>query len=231
MGTGNRSAGLFITFEGIDGVGKTTQARRLAHFINEQSQFPSAVLTFEPGGTKLGQAIRHLLLSDQPGAPRVLARAEALLYAADRAEHAAEVIRPALESGKVIISDRYIDSSLAYQSGGRELSANEIAKLSAWATGNLTPDRTYVLDMPVTTAHRRIGVQRHESLDRMESEPDPFQNRVRQCFLQLAHDGAQSGSDRYRVIDASGSEDDVWEQIKADFVQLYDRAIASRAAK
>lgn len=217
METGKQErAGLFITFEGIDGVGKTTQAHRLAQFIDAQSQLPSALVTLEPGGTKLGQSIRRLLLSDQPGAPRVLPRAEALLYAADRAEHAAEVIWPALKVGTIVISDRYIDSSLAYQSGGRELSSQEIANLSLWATKNLIPDRTYLLDMPVASAHHRISAERHSEPDRLESEPNSFQNRVRDQFLQLA----KEHSDRYCVIDASRSEDEVWEQIKSDFLDL-----------
>lgn len=211
-------AGIFVTFEGIDGVGKTTQARRLKRYAESLGR--ESFLTLEPGGTALGAKIRTLLLSNAQDAARVLPRAEALLYAADRAEHVFEVVRPALERGAVVISDRYIDSSLAYQSGGRELGAEEIRDLSLWATGGLWPERTYLLDMPVGAAQERLVEERHSVPDRLESEPDSFQNRTRKAFRALAEKDRQSGSDRFRVIDASGSEEQVWEQIRQDFDRL-----------
>ena len=126
-------SGLFVSFEGVDGVGKTTQVERLHAYLEAQGR--TVVVTREPGGTALGKAIRQLLLHGvDGGAVDIAPRAEALLFAADRAQHVAETIRPALERGEVVITDRYLDSSLAYQAGGRELTPEEIRSLSMWAT-------------------------------------------------------------------------------------------------
>lgn len=226
-GTGMSSAemdGMFITFEGIDGVGKTTQAQRLKAYLEGLGR--EVVMTREPGGTALGASIRTLLLSNAKGAAAVSPRAEALLYAADRAENIAERVRPALARGAVVISDRYIDSSVAYQAGGRELSEAEITGLSQWATGNLWPIRTYLLDMPPVSAHRRVAsdvAERGHGPDRLESEPDSFQQRVRAEFLRLAGEHPQ----RFRVIDASQPIDAVWAAIRADI----DAALAEFAAQ
>ncbi|NEG55361.1 dTMP kinase [Bifidobacterium platyrrhinorum] len=218
-------AGLFISFEGVDGVGKTTQVERLRAALEAAGR--EVVVTREPGGTPLGRAIRRLLLHGVPAdeaesgarnatggkaakaAPADIApRAEALLFAADRAQHVAEVIRPALERGAVVITDRYLDSSLAYQAGGRELTADEIRSLSMWGTNGLLPDRTYLLDMDPALSHSRLT---HDE-DRMESAGDGFQRRTREAFLGLA----AAEPERFRVIDASRTIDEVWAAIRGD---------------
>lgn len=174
-------SGLFVSFEGVDGVGKTTQVERLHAYLEAQGR--TVVVTREPGGTALGKAIRQLLLHGvDGGAVDIAPRAEALLFAADRAQHVAETIRPALERGEVVITDRYLDSSLAYQAGGRELTPEEIRSLSMWATNNLLPDRTYLLDMDPALSHHRL----EHAEDRMELAGDDFQSRTRQAFLDLA---------------------------------------------
>lgn len=219
--------GMFISFEGVDGVGKTTQVERLRAHIEAQER--ECVVTREPGGTALGVAIRGMLLHGvaaadagvpankadggrQPEPADIAPRTEALLFAADRAQHVAEVIRPALERGAVVITDRYLDSSLAYQAGGRELTLKEIRDLSLWATNGLLPERTYLLDMDPAASHARL---RH-SEDRMESVGDDFQNRTRNAFLELA----RAEPERFRVIDASQSIEEVWQRIEHDFAAI-----------
>ncbi|WP_270266461.1 dTMP kinase [Bifidobacterium bifidum] len=218
--------GLFISFEGVDGVGKTTQVERLRDYLEAAGR--EVVVTREPGGTALGGSLRQLLLREPGDAAEadgtdIAPRAEALIFAADRAQHVAEVVRPALERGAVVITDRYLDSSLAYQAGGRELTADDVRGLSMWATGGLMPVRTYLLDMDPTAAHRRL---QHDA-DRMESAGDEFQQRTRQAFLDLA--GHEPG--RFRVIDAAWPIEAVWEHIKADVdAVLADVAADERAA-
>ncbi len=203
--------GIFISFEGVDGVGKTTQVERLRAHLESKGR--EVVVTREPGGTELGQAIRQLLLHGVQGSKADISpRAEALLFAADRAQHVAEVIRPAIERGAVVITDRYLDSSLAYQAGGRELTLEEIKNVSLWATNNLLPDRTYLLDMNPTLSHTRL---QHEQ-DRMESASDGFQQRTRQAFLDLA----AAEPSRFHIIDASQAVEDVWAHIQSDFDDL-----------
>ena len=204
--------GIFISFEGVDGVGKTTQVERLRAYVESQGR--ECVITREPGGTALGVAIRRMLLhgvdTDNDGdCADIAPRTEALLFAADRAQHVAEVIVPALRRGAVVITDRYLDSSLAYQAGGRELTPAEIRNLSMWATGGLLPKRTYLLDMDPTRSHARL----QHAEDRMEAAGDEFQRRTRAAFLDLA----QAEPERFRVIDAGLSIDEVWSHIKADF--------------
>lgn len=214
--------GLFITFEGVDGVGKTTQAERLRDYLTEPTalqdyldvQRPTVLLTMEPGGTGLGESIRRLLLD--PAGPRMGKRAETLLFAADRAQHVAEVIKPALDRGETVICDRYTDSTLAYQAGGRDLNAGDIEWLDEWATGGLKPDRTYLLDMG--PKDRRLAGE----IDRLEGESLEFQNRVREKFLDLAKQYPQ----RILVVDASRSVDEVWNIIKADV----DRLLAKKGS-
>ena len=225
-------SGLFVSFEGVDGVGKTTQVERLRAYLESQGR--TVVVTREPGGTALGSAIRGLLLHGVPAADTaddaasaavhpadIAPRAEALLFAADRAQHVAETIRPALERGEVVITDRYLDSSLAYQAGGRELTAAEIRDLSMWATNNLLPARTYLLDMDPALSHNRL----QHAEDRMESAGDDFQNRTRQAFLDLA----AAEPDRFRVIDASQSIEQVWAAIEADITALLADSAATVA--
>ncbi|OZG64747.1 dTMP kinase [Bifidobacterium eulemuris] len=205
--------GLFISMEGIDGVGKSTQVERLRAFAESLGR--EVVVTREPGGTALGVAIRRMLLHGVDGAAADISpRAEALLFAADRAQHVAEVIRPALDRGAVVITDRYLDSSLAYQAGGRELTAEEIRSLSMWATCELLPARTYLLDMDPAASHARL---RHDE-DRMESAGDGFQARTRQAFLDLA----AAEPNRFRVVDAGRSIDEVWAAIREDCGELLD---------
>lgn len=169
--------GLFVVLEGGDGCGKSTQVQRLVSRLRDLGR--EVVATREPGATETGAAIRLLVL----GGDHLDPRAEALLIAADRAEHVAEVIRPALERGAVVVSDRYIPSSLAYQGVARGLGVEEIARLSQWATGGMTPDLVIVLDVPASeAAGRRAGPE-----DRMEREPDSFRAAVNQAYRDLAH--------------------------------------------
>jgi len=183
--------GLFIALEGGEGAGKTTQARMLAIWLREQGF--DVVTTREPGATKVGMRLRALLLDTAHAG--MSARAEALMYAADRAEHVATVIDPALARGAVVITDRYIDSSLAYQGAARGLRTEDVAWLSHWATGGLTPDLTILLDLAPQAGLRR----RARSADRLEAEPSEFHERVRAGFLALA----RSEPGRYLVLDAT----------------------------
>ncbi|MFF9058724.1 dTMP kinase [Streptomyces sp. NPDC014882] len=182
--------GFFIALEGGDGAGKSTQAEALAEWIRAKGH--EVVLTREPGATPVGKRLRSILLDVSSAG--LSHRAEALLYAADRAEHVDTVVRPALERGAVVITDRYIDSSVAYQGAGRDLSPTEIARISRWATDGLVPHLTILLDVSPETARERFT----EAPDRLESEPAEFHARVRSGFLTLA--AADPG--RYLVVDA-----------------------------
>jgi len=185
-------SGIFITFEGGDGAGKTTQAELLASWLAERGY--EVVRTRDPGGTELGSAIRDLLLHGG----HVDQRAEALLYAADRAHTIAEVVRPALERGAAVVQDRYIDSSLAYQGAGRPLPADEIRSINEWATEGLWPQLTVLLDVsPELAAKRRASAG--ERADRLERETLEFHNRVREGFLAIA----QAEPGRFLVLDAA----------------------------
>jgi dTMP kinase len=189
--------GLFVVLEGGDGCGKSTQARRLVARLRDIGR--EVVATREPGATETGAAIRSLVLGGGDLDPR----AEALLIAADRAEHVAAVIRPALDRGAVVVSDRYIPSSLAYQGVARGLGVEEIARLSEWATGGLAPDLVIVLDVPAgEAAERRAGPQ-----DRMEREPDSFRVAVNQAYRDLT---ARFG---WTLVDGRESVESVAEHI------------------
>jgi dTMP kinase len=179
--------GRLVALEGIDGCGKSTQVAILADRLD-------AVATFEPGATALGATLRTLAL--RPGDVAVSARAEALLMAADRAQHVAEVIVPALESGRWVVSDRYAASTLAYQGFGRGLDLAELESLVGWATAGLRPDLTVLLDLPVEVAAARRG---RGAADRMESEGEAFHRRVADGFLTLA----ATGADPWLVVDAT----------------------------
>ncbi|MFF9032088.1 dTMP kinase [Streptomyces iakyrus] len=187
---GAAASGFFIALEGGDGAGKSTQAEALAEWIRAKGH--EVVLTREPGATPVGKRLRSILLDVSSAG--LSHRAEALLYAADRAEHIDTVVRPALERGAVVISDRYIDSSVAYQGAGRDLSPTEIARINRWATNGLVPHLTVLLDVAPETARERFT----EAPDRLESEPAEFHARVRAGFLTLA--AADAG--RYLVVDA-----------------------------
>ena len=186
-------SGLFITFEGGDGTGKSTQVRLLTQWLTEQGR--AVVTTREPGGTEVGTALREIVLHHRG---EIDPRAEALLYAADRAQHIGTLVRPALERGDVVVQDRYIDSSVAYQGAGRVLDAAEIKRISLWATGDLVPDLTVLLDLPGDVARARLAKEQ-KTFDRLENEHDDFHERVRAGFLQLAGDEP----DRFLVVDAT----------------------------
>jgi len=196
-------AGLFISFEGIDGVGKSTQADLLETWL--QAQGKTVVRTLEPGGTEVGIEIRKILLHHRGD---LAPRAEAALFAADRAHHVASKIRPALDRGDIVITDRYFDSSVAYQGAGRELSQTEVKDLSLWAVGGLLPDLTVLLDLPADVARNRRNGSGTEP-DRLESEKIEFFERARQAYLELA----EAEPERFLVIDASASVDVMQEQI------------------
>ncbi len=194
---------MFITFEGIDGVGKSTQLDLLQSWLEGRGR--EVIRTLEPGGTELGQEIRHLLLHRKGD---VSARAEALLYAADRAHHVATKIRPALASGKVVLSDRYFDSSVAYQGAARELDVNEVRNISLWAVDNLIPDLTVLLDLDAHAAILRRNKTGTEP-DRLEREKVDFFERARSQYLELAKEP------RFLVVDATLSINEIQEQIRA----------------
>jgi dTMP kinase len=196
-------AGLFISFEGIDGVGKSTQADLLETWLKEQGR--TVVRTLEPGGTDVGLEIRKILLHHRGD---LAPRAEAALFAADRAHHVASKIRPALERGEIVITDRYFDSSVAYQGAGRELSQTEVRDLSLWAVGGLLPDLTVLLDLPAEVARNRRDGSGTEP-DRLESEKIEFFERARQAYLDLA----KAEPERFLVIDAAATVDQMQRQI------------------
>ena len=194
--------GMLIALEGGEGVGKTTQARLLAIWLRDQGF--DVIATREPGATKVGMRLRAMLLDTAHTG--LSARAETLMYAADRAEHVESVIVPALRRGAIVVTDRYVDSSLAYQGGGRSQLVEEVARLNRWATGGLVPDLTILLDLPPTAGLGR----RARSADRLEAEPTEFHERVRAGFLALA----QAGPERYLVLDASRPADELSHEIQ-----------------
>ncbi|MCW2860409.1 MAG: dTMP kinase [Actinoallomurus sp.] len=196
-----REHGVFIAFEGGEGAGKTTQARLLSIWLRDQGF--DVVMTREPGSTKMGMRLRALLLDKQSST--LSSRAETLLYAADRAQHIAEVVQPALRRGAIVVTDRYVDSSLAYQGAGRELKVDEIADVNRWATSGLIPDLTILLDVPSD-----VGLTRFASpADRMESEPREFHERVRRGFRALA----DAEPHRYLVVDGTQAQSDISRKI------------------
>jgi dTMP kinase len=206
------SHGLFVVFEGGEGAGKSTQVDRLTAAL--QAEGRDVVVTREPGATDVGTRIRNLVL-DPAAADSPSPRAEALLYAADRAHHVATVVRPALARGAVVVSDRYVDSSLAYQGAGRTLPVQEISWLSTWATGGLKPDLVVLLDVEPGVGLTR-AVARGEGTDRLEAEPQPFHERVRYAFLDLA----AADPKRYLVLDAARSPDEIAAAVAARVAAL-----------
>jgi len=198
--SGATHMGIFIAFEGGEGSGKSTQTKLLASYLESRGEL--VTITREPGGTELGKQLRKILLDPATGA--ISPRAEALLYAADRANHVHDLISPALAKGEVVITDRYLDSSIAYQGAGRVLQPNEVARISKWATNALIPNLTIILDVPA-----EIGLGRLQGADRLEQEPVAFHERVRREFLNLA----AVDPDRYFVVDATQSPEAIQEQI------------------
>ena len=205
--------GLFITFEGAEGAGKSTQIKRLKEYLIDKG-FP-VVCTREPGGTYIGDEIRDILLDvdNQTMDHKV----EALLYAASRAQLVKNIISPALTKGKVVLSDRYMDSSLAYQSYGRELPLDMILEINRWATSCLDPDLTFYLDLPAEEGLKRVA---NSHADRIESEDIEFHKKVEEGYRELA----QMYSKRYRNIDATVEEEKVFEKIVAEA----DRVLVSQ---
>jgi dTMP kinase len=195
--------GLFITLEGGDGSGKSTQSARLTGWLTEAGH--SVLVTREPGGTSLGLELRDIVLHRRG---EIAPRAEALLYAADRAHHVATVVRPALERGEIVVQDRYIDSSVAYQGAGRVLDGAEVRDISLWATDGLLPDLTILLDLPESDGRERMAER--TKYDRLEAEESDFHARVRAGYLALA--AAEPG--RFLVLDARQPIDTIADAIR-----------------
>lgn len=211
--TSDALPGLFVAFEGGDGAGKSTQARALADALTTAGR--EVVLTREPGGTPAAEAIRDVVLTPQYAG--LDARAEALLFAASRGEHVARLVRPALERGAVVITDRYLDSSIAYQGIARGLGLEVVEELNLWATRHLLPDLTVVLDVEAGT-----GLDRVTDPNRLEDEPTSFHAVVVQAFRDLA--AREPG--RYLVIPASGNRDEIADAVLA----RVHAALAAKAA-
>ncbi|GAA2585744.1 dTMP kinase [Microbacterium binotii] len=209
-------SGLWITFEGGDGSGKTTQASLLEQWLRESGR--TVVRTREPGGTEVGVLVRDIVLHHRG---EVAARAEALLYAADRAQHVETLVRPALARGEIVVQDRYLDSSVAYQGAGRVLDAGEIRQLSLWATGGALPDVTVLLDLDPASARSRLDAA-DKPFDRLEAEKDEFHARVRAAFLDLAAGEPQ----RFLVIDATAGVDEIAAVIRERVASLLPPVVA-----
>jgi len=191
--------GIFIAFEGGDGAGKSTQVALLADAFEHVGR--EVVRTRQPGGTDLGAQIRELLLHGDHVSPR----AEALLFAADKAHHADLLIRPALTAGQVVICDRYVDSSVAYQGAGRDLGADEVHQIQSWAVDGLMPDLTVVVDIPAEEGRLRRGAVH----DRLEAEADDYHEAVRQHFLAMA----AGHPERYLVVDGTWPPEEIHREI------------------
>ena len=200
----DRKAALFITLEGGDGSGKSTQSARLTGWLTDAGH--TVVVTREPGGTSLGLELRDIVLHRRG---EIAPRAEALLYAADRAHHIATVVRPALERGDIVVQDRYIDSSVAYQGAGRVLDGGEVRNISLWAAEGLVPDLTVLLDLSAENGRQRIASTR-DTYDRLEAEENDFHERVRASFLALA----EAEPSRFLVLDARDSIETIAEAIR-----------------
>jgi len=195
--------GLFITFEGGDGSGKTTQINLLASWLESDGR--TVVITREPGGTDLGTELRNIILHREGF---IAPRAEALLYAADRSHHIHTLVRPALQRGEIVVQDRYLDSSVAYQGAGRVLDPTEVRNISVWATENLMPDLTVVLDVPASVAKERQAAGERQ-YDRLEAEAEEFHTRVRESYLALAAEEPH----RFLVIDGESSIEEIHQAI------------------
>ncbi len=204
--------GVFVCFEGGEGSGKSTQSERLARWLGEQGYVP--LLTFEPGDTEVGRKLREIVLSPETG--ELSDRTEALLYAADKSEHVDTVVSPALERGEVVITDRYVDSTLAYQGAGRALVLDEVEQVARWATHDLRPHLTVVLDL-----EPEHGLGRFEGRDRIEGESLEFHGRVREEFLRMA----AADPDHYLVLDARADIDEIAARIREHLTPLLTRAV------
>ncbi|MBZ5739121.1 dTMP kinase [Nocardioides mangrovi] len=205
-------SGVFVCFEGGEGSGKSTQSRRLAEWLTGEGYV--ALLTFEPGDTGVGKELRRIVLSPETG--ELSDRTEALLYAADKAEHVDTVVQPALDRGEVVITDRYVDSMLAYQGAGRALDVGEVEEVARWATGDLRPHLTVVLDLEPSD-----GLGRFDERDRIEGESLDFHQRVRAGFLRMA----DADPDHYLVLDARDDVDSIEAAIRAAVAPLLAQAV------
>jgi dTMP kinase len=201
------AGGVFVVFEGGDGVGKTTQVDRLCAWLADAGL--EVLKTFEPGDTTVGAMIRRIVLD--PATGEMSPRAEALLYAADKAQHIFSVVRPALERGAVVVCDRYVDSMLAYQGAGRVLELADLERIARWATEDLRPDLTVVLDAELSD-----GIHAKAHKDRLESAGDLFHERTRQFFLELARREPQ----RYLVLNARATREEIAAQVAARVAPL-----------
>lgn len=199
--------GIFITFEGIDGSGKDTQAKLLAKYL--KSKRYSVITTREPGGTSIGEKIRKILLSPKIG--RVDQRAEVLLFAASRAQIVSDIIKPALEKGKIVISSRYIDSSYAYQGIARKMGLDWVIEINKWATQRLLPDITFFLDIPEELGLKRVDKSR-DIRDKIEKNGEIFQKKVREGYYKLA----KLFPERFRIIDAKRDESLIQEDVRKE---------------
>ncbi|MBO8164850.1 MAG: dTMP kinase [Brevibacillus sp.] len=200
--------GLFITFEGPDGAGKTTQVEAFSRTLRQKGY--DVLVTREPGGTPISDKIRALLLD--PAHTEMAHATEVLLYAASRAQHVQQTVIPALKRGKIVICDRFVDASIAYQGYGLELPLETVVEINRFATAGLVPDRTYLLDIPVSRGRVRLG--QRDGLDRIEQKGEHYHTRVRNGFLEIA----RQQPERVRLIDADRSIDEVHEEIVADFL-------------
>ena len=206
--------GVFVCFEGGEGSGKSTQSRLLADALTAVGF--TVRLTFEPGDTTVGKELRRIVLSPETG--DLDDKAEALLYAADKAEHVATLVKPALERGEVVITDRYVDSTLAYQGAGRALEVGELEQVARWATADLRPHLTVLLDLDPAA-----GFTRFEGRDRIEGESVEFHERVRQAFLELA----KADPDHYLVLDARAPVEQIHAAVRARIEPLLSQAVRS----
>ncbi|MFZ4115124.1 MAG: dTMP kinase [Chthoniobacterales bacterium] len=203
-------APLFITFEGSEGCGKSTQIASLEKYLRQKHNEREVVVLREPGGTSFGEKIRHLLKHEDPGVS-ITAEAELLLFAASRAQLVREIIRPALQRGAIVLCDRFLDSTIAYQGAARALNLEDVTMINRFATGGLLPDVTILLDLEVAVGRARMLERNKKSttLDRMEQEPEAFYEAVRHSYLKLA----ATEPERWSVIDASQRSAQVTQQI------------------
>ena len=201
--------GLFVCFEGGEGAGKSTQSRLLRDWLVERGE--TVLLTYEPGDTAVGKELRRIVLD--PATGELSDRTEALLYAADKAEHVDHVVLPALERDEVVITDRYVDSTLAYQGAGRTLDVGEVEAVARWATADLRPHLTVVLDLAP-----EAGLGRFDGRDRIEGQSLEFHQRVRQGFLDLA----AADPDHYAVLDARAPIDEIAAAVRARIAPLLE---------
>ncbi len=206
--------GLFITFEGGDGSGKSTQLTLLVEWLGQHGR--NVVTTREPGGTELGDELREIVLHRRG---HITPKSEALIYAADRAHHVATTVRPALDRGDVVVQDRYLDSSVAYQGVARSLGATEVRDISLWATDGLLPDLTILLDIDEELGRGRLDASRTR-YDRLEAEEQTFHSLVRSAYLELA----AAEPERFLVVDATGAVDDIAALIRERVAALLHEA-------